>query len=153
MKACVVCLIFVVTVAVCLLAGFAAANQANDCVMMVSNAEAFIREKGVEYALKVFSVRNSPFVDKELYIFALSTDNVMLAHPFNPGLIGKNLSDHKDSKGKLVFQEFNKVITGKGEGWVDYNWPKPGEQGEFPKAAYVKKVHGQDMYIGASYYK
>jgi signal transduction histidine kinase len=153
MKTRALCVLFVGAVAVCLLAGFAAADQANDCIMMVANAEAFIREKGVEYALKVFSVRNSPFVDKELYIFVLSTDNVMLAHPFNPGLIGKNLSDHKDSKGKLVFQEFKKVIDGKGEGWVDYNWPKPGEKGEFPKSAYVKKVHGQEMYIAASYYK
>ncbi len=153
MKARVVCLIFVASIAVFLLAGVAAADQANDCVMMVSNAEAFIREKGAEYALKVFSTRNSPFIDKELYIFVLSTENVMLAHPFNPGLIGKNLSDYKDSNGKFIFQEFKKVVTGKGEGWVDYNWPKPGEQGEFPKSAYVKKVHGKDMYIGASYYK
>ncbi|AFM27516.1 cache domain-containing protein [Desulfomonile tiedjei] len=153
MKARVICLVFVASVAVCLLAGVAAANQANDCIMMVSNAEAFIREKGVEYALKVFSTRNSPFVDKDLYIFVLSMDNVMLAHPFNPGLIGKNFSDHKDSNGKFVFQEFKKVVNGKGEGWVDYTWPKPGEQGEFPKSAYVKKVHGQDMYIGASYFK
>jgi len=131
----------------------AKADRGADCQMLVENGVAFIREKGLDHAVKVFSARRSPFIDGEMYIFALSMNNVMLAHPYSPDLIGKNQNDTLDTKGKRLFALFKQVAENEGSGWVDYWWPKPGEQGDFAKRSFIKKVPGENAYIGAGYYK
>lgn len=130
-----------------------AADKSLACVEMVEKAEAFIQEKGLDYALKVFSVSKGPFIDKELYVFACSMNNVMLAHPYKKDLVEQNVSDLRDSKGSPLFQEFKKVVQERGSGWVDYWWAKPGEKGEFPKRTYVKFIPGYNVYVGVGYYK
>ncbi len=124
-----------------------------DCVAMVEKADAFIREKGVDYALKVFSVSKGPFIDKELYVFACSMKNVMLAHPYRHDLVGRSVEHLRDTKGSLLFQEFQKIVEERGSGWVDYWWAKPGQQGEFLKRTYVKRIPGYNIYVGVGYYK
>lgn len=121
-------------------------------VALVEKAVAFVQEKGADYACKVFSCSRGPFVDRELYVFALSLDNVMLAHPWKHGLVGKNLDDFQDPKGKLLFREFKTVVQSRGAGWVDYWWWIPGGAEQVPKRSYVRKVPGTQLYVGAGYY-
>lgn len=118
------------------------------CVQMVEKAEAFIQEKGPKYALKVFSVSKGPFINKELYVFACSMNNIMLAHPYRKDLVGRDVTNYTDAKGNPLFQEFRKIVEERGSGWVDYWWTKPGEKGDFPKRSYVKLIPGYNMYVG-----
>ncbi|MGO9568758.1 MAG: cache domain-containing protein [Desulfomonilaceae bacterium] len=92
-------------------------------------------------------------MDKELYVFACSMSNIMLAHPYKPGLVGQDVNEFKDAKGNALFQEFRKIVEERGSGWVDYWWTKPGEKGEFPKRTYVKRMPGSNIYVGVGYYK
>ena len=131
----------------------ALADRADDCQVLVSRAVSFVQDQGPEYALKVFSAMKGPFIDRELYIFACSLDNVMLGHPYRRDLIGQNVSEFKDVKGSALFQEFKRVAEERGEGWVDYWWGKPAEKGDFPKASFIKRVPGSNLYVGAGYYK
>jgi cytochrome c len=131
----------------------AQADRGADCQMLVENAVAFIREKGLDYSIKVFSARKSPFIDGEMYIFAVSMDNVMLAHPYKPDLVGKNQGDTRDSKGKPVFVEFKQVAEKDGSGWVEYMSPKPGEKGDFIRRCFIKKVPGENAYVGAGFFE
>lgn len=62
----------------------------------------------------------------------------MMMHPIKPELEGKDMSDGKDSNGKLFFQEFVKVAKDKGDGFVQYYWPKPNETKPSPKLTYIK---------------
>ena len=75
-------------------------------------------------------------------------------HPIKADLEGKGQLDWKDSHGKLIFVEFNKMAQGKGAGWVDYWWPKPGEKNPSHKVSYVKlcKIDGEDMVVGSGIY-
>jgi signal transduction histidine kinase len=77
----------------------------------------------------------------------------VLAHPAVPKLVGKEQSGLKDSNGKMFFLEFLNVAKEKGEGWVDYTWPKPGEKTPSPKTTYVYKVPGMNVVIGAGVYQ
>lgn len=131
----------------------ARADKDADCQMLVENAVAFVREKGLDYAIRVFSARKSPFIDGEMYIFALSMDNVMLAHPYRPDLIGKDQSGTLDTTGKPLFAAFKQVAENGGSGWVEYRWQKTGEGGDFPKRSFIKRVPGVNAYVGAGYYK
>jgi len=144
---------FIVTLVLQFSTSVSFAERADDCEVLVTKAVDFIKEKGPEYSCKVFSAQKGPFIDRELYIFACSMDNVMLAHPYSRDLIGQNVSEFKDVKGSALFQAFKRVAETRGEGWVHYWWGKPAEKGEFAKASFIKRVPGQNLYVGAGYYK
>jgi len=129
-----------------------ASDKSSACVEMVEKAQTFLKEKGERYALRVFSVSKGPFIDKELYVFACSMDNKLLAHPYRQDLVGEDVNNLKDAKGKPLFQEFRRIAEERGSGWVDYWWTKPGEQGEFPKMTYIKRLREYNMYVGVGYY-
>jgi cytochrome c len=54
---------------------------------------------------------------------------------------------------KLLFKEFVEVAKSKGEGWVDYMWPKPGEKAPSKKLSYIYRVPGKDVFVGAGVYE
>ena len=41
---------------------------------------------------------------KNTYVFMMDLEGHLLAHPFNPQYIGKDITDQKDSNGKLFVQ-------------------------------------------------
>ena len=61
-----------------------------------------------------------------------------IMHPYKPELEGKDASELKDPTGKRFVTEFVKVCKEKGEGYVDYMWPKHEGSKPVPKIAYVK---------------
>ena len=75
-------------------------------------------------------------------------------HPIKFKLTGKNLAGIKDRKGKFLFLEFNKMVKENGEGWVDYQWPKPGEKKASQKVSFVKKCvdDGDELVLGCGVY-
>ncbi len=76
----------------------------------------------------------------------------IIMHPIRPELDGKDMSGEKDSHGKLFFNEFAKVAKEKGEGFVDYFWPKPNETKPSPKLSYVKLFNQWGWVIGSGIY-
>jgi cytochrome c len=50
--------------------------------------------------------------------------------------------------------EMAKSVQAKGAGWVDYMWPKPGQNEPSQKWSYVKAVtlDGVAGYLGAGFY-
>jgi methyl-accepting chemotaxis protein len=75
-------------------------------------------------------------------------------HPMKPSLEGKNLNGMRDAAGKLLFVEFNRIATEQGSGWVDYQWPKPGEKKPSTKVSFVKLVehNGEKFVVGSGVY-
>jgi len=76
----------------------------------------------------------------------------MIMHPFKPQLDGKDLSAIKDPNGKKLFVEFVKVCGDKGEGFVDYYWPKYGADKPQPKLSFVKLFKKWGWIIGTGIY-
>jgi methyl-accepting chemotaxis protein len=76
----------------------------------------------------------------------------IVMHPIRPELDGKDMSGEKDSNGKLFFSEFARVAKDKGEGFVDYFWPKPNETKPSPKLSYVKLFNQWGWVIGSGIY-
>jgi cytochrome c len=138
-------------------AGFSTAAEKatkEECVAKCKEAAQLVKDQGLEAALKQVNDKNGPFVWKDTYVFALDLNKTCnIAHPIKPKLIGKNLMAAKDANGKLFFAEFINVAKNKGEGWVSYMWPKPGEKKPSPKIAYVYKVPGEDVAMLAGIYE
>jgi signal transduction histidine kinase len=123
-----------------------------ECVEKCEAAAALIKEKGLDAAKAEIGKKDGPFVSEVTYVFLQGMDGTMLAHPFKPSLVGKNLIDLKDKAGKAFFAEFIKVAKEAGTGWVEYMWPKPGAEEPSPKNSYVLKVD-DNTFVGAGYYK
>lgn len=59
----------------------------------------------------------------------------------------------KDISGKMFFIEMTNIGKDKGEGWVNYMWPKTGEKKPSPKISYVYKVKDQPYIMCAGIYE
>jgi len=118
---------------------------------LVEKAEAFMGQQGKEKCLAEVSKPDGQFVKGELYVFVYDMNGVILAHPKNPKLIGQNVYDKPDSKGKLFRKEIVDKAKTEGSGWVDYIYLNPQSGKEEDKTTYFKKVG--DVVIGCGAYK
>jgi hypothetical protein len=150
-------LITVLTLVFCLsIFQIAYAQQATREEAKAKTMEAveMMQEEGKDAALEAINQKDGPFVWKDSYVFAFDVDKgTIVAHPFKPGLIGKDLMGLKDVDGKMFFAEFAKKAKEDGEGWVDYKWPKPGEKKPSPKDTYIYLVPGSSIMMGAGVYE
>ena len=89
---------------------------------------------------------------KDDYFWINDMHPTMIMHPTKPELDGKDLSDNKDPNGKKLFVEMVSACKEKGEGFVDYEWPKPGEAKPVPKVSYVKLYQPWGWVIGSGIY-
>jgi cytochrome c len=126
----------------------------SECEIKCKEAAKLITEKGLDAGLEVLNDKGGPFVWKDSYVWCIDLENGMnLSHAITPGLIGKNLMGIKDVNGKMFFAEFVEVAKNKGEGWVAYAWPKPGEKNPSPKVTYVFRVPGKSLAMAAGIYE
>jgi methyl-accepting chemotaxis protein len=76
----------------------------------------------------------------------------MIMHPYKPEMDGKDLSDNQDPNGKHLFVEFAQVAKEKGEGFVDYLWPKHGADKPQPKLSFVALFREWGWVVGTGLY-
>lgn len=134
--------------------GWAETATKEECIAKTKEAGALAASEGGDAAFAKVNDPKGPFVWKDSYVFALDMATGMVAaHPIKPKLIGKKLTGLKDIKGKMFFVEFIKVGKEKGEGWVSYWWPKPGEKKPSPKNTYVYRVPDTNILMLAGVYE
>ena len=114
-------------------------------------AQAAVNEMGSEQAFAAFAAADGGFQDRDLYVFCMDMDGVMLSHAIKPELVGKNLLDF-DKYGDTLFKNMIAVASSTGMGWVDYNWPYPGTEEIREKTSYVMK-NEQGFFCGVGAYK
>ena len=61
----------------------------------------------------------------------------VLMHPVVPQLIGKDMTDVKDSTGKRFAVEMAELVKQKGSGFIDYVWSRPGFEKPQSKLSYI----------------
>ena len=96
-------------------------------------------------------VKNSRY-GKSGYFWINDQANYMVMHPIKPSLNGKYLADLKDPNGKNFFSEMVKVSKEKSNGFVDYQWPKPGFEKPQDKVSYIFTFKPYNWVIGTGEY-
>ena len=120
---------------------------------MVQQAAEHVKKVGPEQAFKDFNDKSNPtWQKKDLYVFAYSMKGDCLANGSNQSLVGKNLIELKDPKGRPIVQELV-AAAGKGEGSVDYDWPNPQTKQVEGKTSFVAKLAGVDGFVGVGAYR
>jgi len=90
--------------------------------------------------------------DSKEYFWINDLKPKMIMHPMKPELDGTDLSDYKDPNGKKLFIEMVNIVKNKGEGFVEYEWPKPGVTKNYPKISFVKLFKEWKWVIGSGIY-
>ena len=128
-----------VDVAFALMAEYDARAQKGEFSVQEAQKRALARIKSLRY-------------NKTEYFWVNDTHPIMMMHAMKPDLDGKGLSETKDPNGKKLFVEMVNVCNEKGEGFVDYMWPKPGQDKPVPKISYVKLYSPWGWIIGSGIY-
>ena len=129
-------------------------EEAKKIEALVNKAAVLVESQGKAAAFAQFRTRNSEWWFGNTYLFAYDQKLNVLLNPAFPAREGTNLYGQTDSNGKLMHDEFLKVVQTKGSGWVDYVFPRPGERNPSRKWSYVKAVNidGTPGIIGAGFY-
>ncbi len=86
------------------------------------------------------------------YFWINDLDARVLMHPIKPEMDNTDQSGMKDPDGKFIFKEFAQVAKTKGEGFVDYYWPKPGADEPVLKYSHVAGFAPWGWVVGTGVY-
>lgn len=131
-----------------------ASNGSRDeAVAMAHSAKQFYVDNGFDALIQaVHDKTNSDFHDRDLYVFVVRFDNVVIANGGNPKLAGRDVSGIRDHNGFDFSGAMIDLARTEGQGWVDYIWPHPLTKKVAQKSGYVLKIR-DDMYVGVGIYK
>jgi cytochrome c len=118
---------------------------------MVKKAISYMKSNGKDKAFQEINNPKGQFVDRDLYIFVYDLSGKCVAHGFNQKMIGKDLSEMKDTDGKFYVKERMEIAKTKGKGWQDYKFTDPISKKIEQKSAYIEK--SEDLIIGCGVYK
>ncbi len=116
-------------------------KQANDGVMSEAEAKA-------SAMTAIEAVR----YNETDYVWINDMQGIMVMHPVAKKLVNKSVLDLKDQNGKLLFQEMIAKVSDKGNGFVEYLWPKPGSEDPVEKLSYVQGFAPWGWVIGSGVY-
>jgi cytochrome c len=137
------------------LAGVAAAATEpteKDAIAMAERGAAYMKTHGRDEMMKRISARDPDFVQGTLYVDMRDLHTgIVLAHPINPSIVGKDLLDVPDASGKRYRRDIIELAQKQGKGWVDYQYKNPASGKIEPKTTYILRVG--DVVLEAGIYK
>jgi signal transduction histidine kinase len=120
-----------------------------DAVAMAERGAALIKSKGRDEMMKRINAKDPDFVQGSLYVDLRDVKTgIVLAHPYNPSIVGKDLTDVPDANGKKYRREIIELAAAKGKGWVDYQYKNPTTGKIEPKTTYILLVDGVVLEAG-----
>ena len=102
--------------------GFYPENDEYQTKQLVKTAVAYFKQNGPEATFALVSNPKGPFVKGDIYMFVYDFKGKVEAHGQNAALVGQNLIDLSDSRGKPIIKELIQIARTKGKGWLDYEW-------------------------------
>ncbi len=112
----------------------------------VSKAIAKYENDGLDAAITHYNTQDS--LDGQFYLFLIGEDDIYLAHPIFPHLIGTDIKDVVGSDGQELGKEIAQATN---EGvWVEYLWPHPVSRKEQQKVTWAIRHEG--LIFASGYY-
>ncbi len=99
------------------------------------------------------SLKDIRFNNNRGYFFVYDIKGENIIHPLMPKLEGKNLINHKDSKGTYVLRESISLLKNKDESYQEWYWRKTkGDLTEYKKIGFVKNINQLGWFVGTGEY-
>lgn len=128
-----------------------AADNPSDAVAMVDKGAAYMQKNGKDALIKEINSKSPEFINGSIYLTMRNLEGVLLAHPINPKLLGKNMLELGDADGKLFRKDIVELAKTKGKGWVDYRYNNPETKAIENKSTYL--LRNGDVILEAGIYK
>ena len=128
------------------------AEPLDDAKGLLAEVEAEVKARGFEAAAKEFNA-GGKWRRGRMYVVMVAFDGHMHAHSINNKIVGKNMLEVQDAAGKPFIQEIIKGISSTGSAHVSMRWGNPVTQKIDDGAVLASRVAGQDIYVGAVYFK
>ena len=112
----------------------------------VDKAIAMYESDGLDAVIAHYNSQDS--LDGQFYLFLIGADDLYLAHPIFPHLIGTDIKDVVGSDGQELGKEIAQATD---EGvWVEYLWPHPVTRREQQKVTWAMRHDG--LIFASGYY-
>ena len=107
----------------------------------MSSAFDFAKTAGKAEALAEFGKKDGKYSSGDIYVYAYDYNGTLLAHPYQPEIVGTDRSDWADARG-FPFYKASEYVAKSGGGFVAYLYPRPvdGSIDESAKGDYVPKI-------------
>ena len=128
-----------------------AADDPADAIAIVDKGLDYIQKNGKDALIREVNAKNPQFIKGPIYLTLRGIDGTTLAHPFNPRLVGKNLTELHDADGKYFRKEIIETAKTKGKGWVDFRYNNPETKELEMKSTYL--VRSGAVILEAGIYK
>ncbi|WP_094226483.1 cache domain-containing protein [Methanolobus psychrotolerans] len=127
------------------------AFQKEATISLVNEAVELMNENG-ELAFDEFRKKDSKWFHDDTYLSIWTTEGIRVAYAPNVSCEGENVSGLKDYDGNPLGKLFiDTALSEDGQGWIDYQWPKPGETSPALKYTFVKRASiGDQVYLVTS---
>ncbi len=148
----IITITLVVVLGLCFAAlAFAGSATKEEVIAKVKEAATMITKEGQDAAFKEINNKKGKFVWKDTYVFVIDLEGTLVARAIRPQAIGMNLMNWRDKSDspRRPIKEMVDLAKDKGEGWVEYMNPKPGEEAPSKKISYIYRVPGKNLIVGA----
>jgi len=130
-------------------------HSASELTSFVGDAVALIEKEG-EAAFPKFRDPGGEWFKGDNYVFVWGLDGIRRVFPPDTAGEGQNMRDLKDINNKPIGKWFIATASSaKGEGWIHYQWPRPGEIFPVWKSTYVQRTispAGNTYLVGSGRY-
>ena len=106
----------------------------------------------IEKQQKVRDLLNQTRYGDSGYFFLFDENGKMITHPIKPELNEQSMVNHYQSFIANAFRQFVDVANRQGEGFVTYQWPKPGSSEQERKSSFIYKLNHWGWAIGTGIY-
>ena len=106
----------------------------------------------IEKQQKVRDLLNQTRYGDSGYFFLFDENGKMITHPIKPELNEQSMVNHYQSFIANAFRQFVDVANQQGEGFVTYQWPKPGSNEQERKSSFIYKLNHWGWAIGTGIY-
>jgi len=128
--------------------------QKDSIALKVNEAVDLFEEEGAE-AFPKFREEGGEWFRGDSYIFIWNTNGTRVVYPPDPSGEGEDMRGLTDFNGKPIGELFiGTALSESGEGWISYDWPKPGETEPATKYSFIKRAEfgGETYLVGDGFY-
>jgi cytochrome c len=116
---------------------------------MLAKAVAHYKAAGRKQALADFTSKAAPFGSRDLYVFCIGPDRMLVANGGYPNFVGMSVDVLKDADGRLLGKALWDAASQEGGGSVEYPHVNPVSHKPEAKVSFVEKVGGDVCGVGA----
>jgi hypothetical protein len=126
------------------------AGTPSEAQALAEKAARHLTTVGLRQGFTDFLTPGAGFLPHDLYVFVFDRNGVMLLNARFPELIGSNIANARDERGRAFLLDAMREAEREGSAWAEYSWYNPCTGAVMPKSSHVIKV--DDIFVGVGAY-